>query len=306
MAIDCLNREQPDGAALFAAYLELTPLARSTLARLPEWIGRMTEERAAAARVAYKDAVALADDAGPRYFEILYANQPEPWTILRVLSAIMDRPNDSYVAASELSRFGVYILDDIDRRIDALVKFDPNLGRQAAVEAADQAHVTSLEISEFEASLEISREGPWGRRLVIQKQKLAQAAESKLAQVERVLDAALPLLAVRVGKGVRGLPRLTTDPDPAIIRKAEAVLAFLEHSRAAANQAGYGSVRAKILEKTEQRLAQYVEDLLEYLRGEQVEAAARAHAYLEIAAELTEITQGAKASQIVRRRAAAA
>ena len=306
VAVDCLNRGQPEGAALFASFLDLVPLARSTLARLPEWVGRMTEERAAASRVAYKDAVALSDDAGPQFFELLHANLTEPWLILRVLSAVMDRPNDGYAAVSELSRFGVYILDDIDRRLEGFAKFDPAGGRAAGVAAADQLHIAALEIAEFDASLEISREGPWGRRLVLQKQRLAQSAENRLNQVEKVLDVALPLQPVRFGKGTRGHPRLNAEPDPAAICKAEAMLAFAEHSRAAANQAGYGSARAKVLEKIEARLDQYVEDLLELLRAEQVEEPERVRAFLEVSANLAEVAKGEKAGQIVRRRAAAA
>lgn len=306
VAVDCLNRDQPDGAANFACYLDLTPLARSTLARLPEWVSRMTEERAAASRVAYKDAVALADDAGPRFFELLHANLSEPWLILRVLSAVMDRPTDGYVAVSELARFGGYILDDVDRRLEVFSKFDLAGGRAAGVAAADEVHTAALEIAEFDVSLEISREGPWGRRLVLQKQKLAQLAEGRLGQVEKVLDTALPQQAVRFGKGMRGQPRLNADPDPAAICKAEAMLAFVEHSRAGANQAGYGSARAKALEKVEARIDQYVEDLLELLRAEEVQEPERVRAFLQVSANLAEIAQGEKAGQIVRRRAAAA
>jgi hypothetical protein len=306
VAVDCLNRRQPGGAGQFASFLDLVPLARGTLARLPEWVGRMTEERAAAARVAYKDAVELADDAGPRFFELLHANLTEPWLILRLLSAVMDRPTDSYVAVSELARFGGYILEDIDRRLESFSKFDASGGRPAGVAAADLLHAAALEIAEFETALELSREGPWGRRVMVQKQRLAQLAETRLAHVEKALDSALPQQAVRFGKGLRGQPRLTTDPDPTAIGKAAGMLAFAEHSRAAANQAGYGATRTRTLEKAEARIGQYVEDLLEYLRTEPVEHPERARAFLEAAATLAEIAQGEKAGQIVRRRAAAA
>jgi hypothetical protein len=306
VAIDCLNRDQPGGAGLFAHFLDLAPLARITLARLPEWVARMTDERAAAARLAYKDACALSDDAGPRFFEVLYANLSEPWLILRVLSAVMDHPGDSYVAVSELARFGVYVLDDIDARLEGIAKFDPTQGLAAGAAAADQVHVAAMEVAEFESALELSKEGPWGRRLGLQKKRLAVSAESRLAQVEKVLDAALPLQVVRFGKGVRGQPRLTADPDADAIRKAEGMLAFVQHSRNGANQAGYGAARAKVLEQIEGRIDQYVEDLLEMLRAEEVENPERVRAFLEITAQMIDIIRDSKAGQIVRRRAAAA
>jgi hypothetical protein len=305
VAADCLNRDQPEGTALFASFLDLSSLARSMLNKLPEWIGRMTDERIATARVAYKDAVAMSDDAGPQFFEMIYANLSEPWMILRLLSAVMDHPGEGYVAVSELSRFGVYILDDIDRRLDILAKFDPIGGAKVGADAAEQARIAAIQIGEFESTLEISREGVWGRRLLAQKQKLAQLAESRLAKVEKTIEAALPQHSVRVGRGMRAQPRLTADPDPTAIRKAEGVLAFLENSRAA-NQAGYGAVRTKVMEAVDARIDHYVEDLLENLRADKVEEPKRIHAFLAVAAGLTEIIRGEKAGHIIRRRAAAA
>jgi hypothetical protein len=130
-----LNRSGKDGGAVFAGYLDLCPIAREALVRLPDWIMRMSDERAAAARLAYKDAVALADDAGPQYFEILFAHLAEPWQILRLMSAIMDHPGDKYAASSELARFGDYILGDIDKRLAAFRAFDPAEGAGAGVAA---------------------------------------------------------------------------------------------------------------------------------------------------------------------------
>ena len=73
-----LNTAVRDGAATFANYLDLAPITRAALLRLPDWLTRMSDDRAAAARLAYKDAVELTDDAGPQFFEMLFANLPEP------------------------------------------------------------------------------------------------------------------------------------------------------------------------------------------------------------------------------------
>ena len=291
---------------MFASYLDLCPIARAALARLPDWIVRMSDERAAAARLAYKDAVALADDAGPQYFEILFAHLAEPWQVLRVMSAIMDHPGDKYAAASELARFGDYILADIDKRLAAFKAFDPNEGAGAGTAAGEALQVASMEIWEFENSIELSRDGPWGGRVNQQKKLLAQLAEGRLEQIDKALDAALPQRMVRLGRGLRGLPNLRSDPDGAALRRAEGLLAFFDQSRSSAAQSGYGSARAKAAEKLEERLDQYVEDLLEMLRAEQVDSVERVHAYLEVTAELMGLARGEKAAQIVRRRAAAA
>jgi len=301
-----LNGALKDGGALFASYLDLSPIARSAIARLPEWVIRMTDERAAAARLAYKDAVALSDDAGPQLFEILFAQLPEPWQILRVMSAIMDHPGDRYVAASELSRFGEYLLADIDKRLAAFKAFDAGLGAEAGAAAADSLALAAQQIAEFETAMELSRDGPWGARIAQHRQLLAGLAEARLEQIEKAIDQALPLRMVRLGKGLKGLPNLRADPDPAALRRAEGLMAFFDRSRSSAGQSGYGSARAKVGEMLGDRLDHYVEDLLEMLRADDVDSVERIHAYLEVAAVFTGQARDEKAAQIVRRRAAAA
>jgi hypothetical protein len=303
---DLLNGAARDGAATFANYLDLSPITRAALLKLPDWIGRMSEDRAAGARLAYKDAVELTDDAGPQFFEMLFAHLPEPWQILRVMSAIMDHPTDRYVAVSELARFANYVIDDIDRRLAAFRAFDPNRGAEAGVEAGEALHIAAVEIVEFETTIELSREGPWGIRIGDQKKLLAEAAEARLNQIGKALDAALPLRMVRLGKGLRGLPKLAADPDPAALRRAEGLMAFFDHSRGSAAQSGYGAARARAAEMIEERLDQYVEDLLEMLRAEDAGPPDRIHAFLEVTAGFMALAHGEKAAQIVRRRAAAA
>ena len=305
--IALLDKAQSGGAENFASYLDLAPITREALGRLREWVGRMSDERAAAARLAYKDAVALSDDAGPRFFETLLAHLPEPWTILRVVSAVMTHPGDRYVAVSELAKFGEYILADIDKRLNEFKAFDPTGGAEAGRAAGEALHLASQEIGEFETSIELARDGPWGSRIAAQRRQMAQSAEVRLGQIDKALDAALPLKTVRFGKGFKGLPKLAADPDLAAVRKAEGLMAFFDACHSCAGQSGYGAARAKAAEKIVDRLDHYVEDLLETLRAEEIEGGAeRVHAYLEIAAQFMEAARDEKAGQIVRRRAAAA
>ena len=304
--VSLLDAAQPGGAAVFAKYLDLAPLTRDALERLPDWVARMTDDRSAAVRLAYKDVVAVADDAGPRLFDILFANLSEPWLIVRLLSAVMDHPAERYVSVSELAHFGEYVLDDIDRRLAEFKALDPDRGRPAGLLAAEAIHIAGLEIGELEASVELNREGPWGRRVAKQKQLLASLAESRLSQIDKTLDAALPLQMVKFGKGQRGLPKLTQEPNLLALSRAEALMTFFDQSRSYASQSGYGSARTKVAEKVEARLDQYVEDLLEMLRAPEVESLDRVREYLAVSARLMDWARGEKAGQIVRRRMAAA
>jgi hypothetical protein len=295
-----------DGLDLFIAYLDLTPLARQAIERLPEWLGRMSEERAAAARLAYKDAVSVSDEAGPRLIAMLLAQLPQPWLILRVLAAVVIRPNDRYLASSELARFGDYVLDDVTRRLAGLRRFDVDQGRAAGAAAAQDLHVVAQAVAEFETALELSRDGPWAVRVTKLRQNLAELAEARLAQVDKIIDQALPLQLVRFGKGLKGMPKLATDPDPRLLRRAEGIMGFFDHSRTSATSSGFGAMRAKIGEMLEARLDQYVEDLLDVLHTDETVDPDRVHAYLDAAAGFIGDIRGEKAAQIVRRRAAAA
>jgi hypothetical protein len=305
-AAQILNSGRPDGVEAFVSYLDLAPLVRAAMARLPDWVGRMTSDRAAAVRVAYKDAVNLADDGGPRFIEMLAVNLPEPWLIMRILSAVMDHPGERFLAVSELAQFAEQVLDDIDRKLSLFRTFDPDGGRAAGVAAGQAIQVAAEEIVEFEAAVELNRDAPWGKRIMQQKQSLAQMAENRLAQIDKALDAAMPLQMVKFGKGLRGQPRVTEDPNPVALRRAEALMAFFDYSRHAASQSGYGAARAKAAEKIEARLDQYVEDLLEMLRTQQLETLERVRGYLEVSAAMMDAARGEKFGQIVRRRAAAA
>jgi hypothetical protein len=237
---------------------------------------------------------------------MLVANLSEPWLILRILSALMDHPAERFVAVSELASFAEHVLEDIDRRLGLFRAIDPSGGRSSGVAAAETLHIAGLEIAAFEASIELNRDGAWGRRIVQLKHDVAQMAEAWLGAIDKALDAAMPLRMVKFGKGVRGQPKLTDPPNAASVLTAEGLLAFFDGARLFAGQSGYGAARAKAADRIEARMGQYVEDLLEILHGGEVEAADFARDYLEISARVMEVASGEKAGQIIRRRAAAA
>jgi hypothetical protein len=105
-AAEICDRARPDGADALAACMDLAPIVRRTLARLPDWIGHTGEDTTAASRIAYKDAVAISEDAGPRFFEMIAAQLSPNWMVLRVISAVMDKPTERYMADSEVGGFG--------------------------------------------------------------------------------------------------------------------------------------------------------------------------------------------------------
>lgn len=291
-----------------ALCLQLAPITRSCLPKLSEWVSRMSEERAAAARLAYRDACRISDDAGPLLLDILAAHLPDEWRIMRVISAVMDRPNDRYLASSEVSRFGERVLTDIAESIAQVENFSFADGEKAGREAAARAHRAQLQIAEFQQSVEISKDGPWGRRLARFKQTMAKACELRMEQADRELEKALPTrpISMLAKKGSRGVAKLVDEPDEAMIRRAQGALAFVAELRSSADKAGYGSSRNKVLEKLNSRLDPYIEDVLYVARTGEGGDSGLAVKYLDVAAGFIAYTRDDKTAEIVRRRAAAA
>lgn len=304
-AAEALEAARAGDAEQFAGLLDIAPIARQALVRLPAWLGHMNEDDAAAARLAFKDATDVADDAGLRLMEVLFAHLGEPSRILRLISAVMDRPGEKYVAASELSGFGDRILADIDARIATVNAMDPDGGAAAGVAAGHAASVAVGQFSEFERGVDLARNGPWGLRIAGQKRALASAVEARLKLAVNAVDKVLPLKSKARGS-VRGMPRIDSDPDPREVRRALALLAFLDGIRAAAAAGGFGRPRAEAAETLSAHIDQYVEDLLEVVHAGDPDLVPRARAYLHICAEFLALVTDEKAAEVARRRAAAA
>ena len=291
-----------------ALCLQLSTITRSCLPKLSEWVSRMSDERAFAARLAYRDACRISEDAGPLLLDILSAHLPDDWRILRVISAVMDRPNDRYLASSEVKDFGERILSDIDASILKVETFSFADGERAGREAAQAAHKVQLQIVEFQQSVEIAKDGPWGKRLARHKQSMAKACELRMDQADKELDKALPTrpISMMAKKGARGVAKLVDEPDQAMILRAQSALAFVAELRSCADKAGYGTTRNKVLEKLNSRLDPYIEDVLHVARTGDGGDSGLAMKYLDVAAGFIAYTRDDKTAEIVRRRAAAA
>lgn len=302
---------RPGLAATLSACLELSPIARRSIARLPDWLGRMTGEKSAELRLAYRDVCAVSDDAGPLFFEILAAHLTEPWHILRIISGVMERPAEAYLAGSELSPMADRLFADIDEQLAVVTRFGPHSTPAEARQAAQAIDRAVHQIAEIEQCITLSPAGPWGRRVAAQKKSLALKVEGHLRSMEELVSKALPLHTVRIGpRTLKGVPRLSTEPEPLLVARATTLLVFANEVRPSAAVGGFASTRSKVMETVCARMDQYIEDLLDHLRAELEPDAEddhdRARAYLEVVADFSALARDEKAAQIVRRRAAAA
>ncbi len=301
------ERQSEGLSASLAACLDLAAVTRRALERLPDWLGRMDQEKTAELRLSYRDITAIHPDGAPYFFEMLAGHLAEPWQILRVISGVMDRPAEAYLAGSELSTFATGVIEQINESVRRLAKFKAADGVKAGHAAGRTIEAITQQIAELEQTVTLSPTGPWGGQVAKLKKELAAIVEGQLKVVDDVVGHALPLQTIRLGpKTVKGIPRLTADPDPAQVEKAITLLTFVNDTRASAQTGGYASLRAKVIETVEARLDAYVEDLLDHIRNEAGDDDERPRAFLEVAAELYGLTRDEKAAQIVRRRAAAA
>lgn len=302
-AAELCDQARPDGADLLAACLDIAPIVRRATHKLPEWLAHPGGDTAAGARVAYRDAVTADDDAGTRFFEMLSAQMAYPWMVLRVISAVMDRPNERYLADSEMAGFGEGLLADIDEALVTIGRLSADAGPQAGRAAAKLAELVVQQVQEIETCVDLQREHGWGHRVHKQRVGLASVVEGRLREAEKATIEALPMQAPRNPRVRRQAPRLDTPPQQRLADRAMTLLSFSDELRTTANYGGFSSTRNKMVEKLGEYIDHYVEDVLDLIRTEEVEDVGIAAAYLEHAAVFDQLIRGGKAGELVRRRA---
>jgi hypothetical protein len=297
---------RPDGAAALLACLDLGGVVRGAAHKLPAWTAQQNGDATIAARLAYKDAVAISDDAGPRFFQMLAAQLQNDWMILRIVSAVMDKPTERYLAETELGMFGQYILHEIENALDGIANFDLDGGAPAAVEAGRQVDQVTQQATDLETYVTVSREHGWGKALVKHRKSLAAIVEGRFREAEKYFAEALPGVRTK-GKGAR---RNAPDPsqplDPVAVRRCTTLLTFVGEVRFSSNYGGFASARSKLLESLGEQLDQHVAELLDLLKTGEAETAANVRAYLDVAADFSGQVRDEKAAELVRRRAASA
>ena len=306
LAAEVCDSARPDGAAALASCLEIAPVVRCATGKLSVWIVHASSETAAAARVAYSDAVDISEDAGPRFFEMLAAQLAHPWMVLRIISAVMERPTERYMADTELAGFVVKAMDDIELTIVAIDNLDLDGGAAAGQFAASATEIAVSQIAEIETNFELNRERGWGNRVQKQRLRLAAVVESQLRAAEAATLDALPMHPTRLHGVQRTLPLLDSPPDPLRINRARTLLVFVTDLRTAANYGGFSTARSKLIDKLAEFLANYVEDVLGLIRSGEAGDLANAGAFLEVLADFSDHVAGDKAGELVRRRAQAA
>ena len=291
---------------IFCDCLSMGPLVRDASLRLATWVERPNVDRAAAMRVTYKDATALAEDNGPLLFEMLAAGLEESWMIVRLISLIMDRPTERYLAASELSTFPSRVMDSIDRNLVELGRFRYTGTIEDAKLAAKTVKLLTRQIAELESAIELDRASGWGARIQKQKQALAQAVESQISKTESLISTALPYQTIRGPHFSRKVPKMTAPPKAKDIENVRTLLTFMDAIMPTANAGGFAYAGKEIFDSASDLLDRYTEDGFALIRDDQVDDFELAITHLTYAAEFLEVVRDAVSADLVRRRIVAA
>lgn len=304
-AAEICESAREGGADQLVACLQLAPIVRRASERLREWLAHPGGQTNAAARVAYKDAVNTSDDSGPRFFRMLAAQMPHPWMVLRVISAVMDKPTERYLADSELADFGEQVIEQIDAALKRIASFSVDQGPAAGREVAAVAALAIQQLQEIETNVDLDREHGWGRRIHKQRTDLAAIVERRLHEAEKISIEALLVEQTRQ-RPPRPVLHLDAPPQARLVQQAMTLLSFSQALQSCANYGGFSAARVRLVEKLGEHIDHYVDEVLDQIRvGEATDRDAVA-AHLATAADFCRLIRDDKAGELIRRRAHAA
>jgi len=291
----------------FGRYLDLHRLARQVLGRLSDFMGRIDADKAAALRVLFNDASDLDKAGGTRFLEIIFANLEDGAQIIKFVAIVSDRPNDRFLAMSELADFGTRILDRIEADLSGLKSFMGGKGRVCDdLDAAGERVSQCLsQLQAFGHYVELTREGPWGTRVTEAQKTIADLVGYQLKTAEKTLEGALPERTERIyGRVKKAVPDLALVPDEAALARARGALLFIRKVRPIAMTGGFAALHAKSAEACELRLDAYFDELLAVANGEAPFEAEVLMGCFERVTDLMEALCGEEKAQVARRRVA--
>ena len=293
--------------AEFANYLDLHRIIRALLNRMSDFMGRVDAEKAAALRLMFKDACAIDVEGGYRFLECLFANLDDGAQIVKFVATVSDRPNDRFLASSELAGFGERILDGIEQRLNELKAFMGPRGKvcEDLVSCGHRVAQSLAQLQSFEHYIELSREGPWGKRVAAAHKMIAEMVETQLNGAEKLVGEVLPVKAERVyGKIRKETPRIDRPPNEALVARTRQTMVFIKGVRNTAQAGGFASLHTKTVQALETMLDGYFEEMLAIANGPDAFDPEMVLAYFGVVTDLMDGLLGEEKAQVARRRVA--
>src|SRR5690606_11074417 len=127
----------------------------------------------------------------------------------------------------------------------AIATLDVDGGAVAAQDAARRVELVTLQVTELETCIDLTREHGWGHRIVQQKKKLASVVEGRLREADKYANLSLPTGPAKLRRIRRSIPRLTLPPDERAVGRALTLLTFAKEIRTSANYGGFAAARGR-------------------------------------------------------------
>lgn len=301
------DAEARAAVAEFGHYLDLHRLARQGLARLNDFMGRIDADKAAALRVLFNDASDLDTQGGTRLLEIIFAHLDDGAQIIKFVAIVSDRPNDRFLAMSELADFGTRILDRIETDLAGLKAFMSGRGQGCddLDTAGDRVAQCLGQIQTFGHYVELTRGGPWGIRVSEAQKAIAGLVEHQFRSAEKALEGVMPMRTERVyGRVKKAAPDYVRVPSAESLARARGVLVFIRKVRPIAMSGGFATLHSKTVETCELTLDAYFTELLAVANGDEPFDADQLLGGFERITDLMEALCGEEKGQLARRRVA--
>ena len=298
-------RGDSEEVAEFAHYLDLHRILRTVLAKLPDFLGRIDAEKAAALRLMFKDACAISDEGGMRFMEVIFSHLEDGGQIIKFIATVSDRPNDRFLAESELADFGERIIERIEEGLEDLKSAIGGKGDGALNGAGLRVAQSVGQLQSFSHYIEMTRDGPWSKRVAEASKQIAMLVETRLKGAERIFEDALVMKSERVyGRVKKDVPKMDKFPKPEVVDRARNCAAFVREVRATANAGGFATLHTKTVQGLEAQLDAYFEALLDVANGEDPFDSDQVMTFFELVTDLMEVLCGEEKAVVGRRRVA--
>ncbi|MFT4089288.1 MAG: hypothetical protein QM645_01055 [Asticcacaulis sp.] len=286
----------------FALYLDIYPTAREAMRRMPEWLGRISAEKAVSIRILFKDSGRVVDDGGLRWLEVVYANLEDGADIMAFVGVVTDRASDRFLSQSELAVFGERVVEAAERaqrRLMPMIRATDRLAESAEM-VLQALHLTQA----VDASVELTRGGAWAVRIARIRQAVSAQVETHVERLQNLVERVLPARDERHNGRVVGMSPLIEAPSDSALKDALGLIGFCNLVRAGATQGGYAVHLAQAVETAELYLEAYLEGSLGLYA--QADASGKAVIRLQFDAivRLTEALCGQEKGRLARRRVA--
>jgi hypothetical protein len=284
----------------FAAYCDLYRLAVDLLGDIKEAIFRPDATRSARLRIVFRHAADIHEDGAVRLMEIAYSYLKDPASVLKIISILLDRPSDRFLVMSEMATFGERSIARTENFGVKLTEYrrQPNFSQLSAFGL--EASQALKEIHAIQDAIELTKDGPLGKRLSATQGKIIDFIEETIKSYDRPLKDVFPFS----GSKGRSMPRVDGIIKPESIERLKNIIEFCFCVQPLASTCGYLVILNQAFETMGRTAEDFFDGLLELANADNPPSYNPLMMAFERAEEITQIVSGEEKANLMRRRVA--